>query len=246
MGKSKMKTVVLTEHLDEEAAQWLGERVNLVRVKHEDAAALEAALAEADGLVVRTYTRVDSKLLMLAPKLKVAARAGVGLDNFDLDACRERGVRVVYTPDANTQAVVEYVWSLIFDARRPRKYMESYAAPPLFHEHRAKHVGPQINEMVLGILGMGRIGRRIAEVARAFGVRTIYNDVLTRAELRLPDSEPSEFVDKATLWRGSDILTVHVDGRKGNRGRPGCRDRAVPPVARGGAWREFSRPADRR
>jgi phosphoglycerate dehydrogenase-like enzyme len=222
MSKSKKPTVVLTEHLDDEAADWLAERTNLVRVGHEDAAALKAALADAQGLVVRTYTRVDAKLLKMAPRLKVAGRAGVGLDNFDLEACEKRGVRVVYTPDANTQAVVEYVWALILDARRPRKYMESYAAPPLFHDHRKKYVGPQLNEMVLGIVGMGRIGRRIAEVARAFGIRTLYNDVLTRSELKLPDSEPSEFVDKATLWRESDIVTVHVDGRKENRNMIGA------------------------
>ncbi len=217
MKKHKFK-VVLTEHLDDEAADWLAERVNLVRISHEDSAALHRELADADGLIVRTYTQVDGKLLKLAPKLKVAGRAGVGLDNFDLSVCEKAGVRVVYTPDANTQAVVEYVWSLILDAKRPRKYMETYAPPPLFHEYRKKYVGPQLNEMVLGILGMGRIGRRIAEVSHAMGIRALYNDVLTRAELKLPDAEPSEFVDKATLWRDSDIITIHVDGRKGNRG----------------------------
>lgn len=214
----KPKKVVLTEHLDAEAADWLGERVNLVRISHEDVAALKKELVDADGLIVRTYTRVDAKLLTMASKLKVAGRAGVGLDNFDLPACKAAGVRVVYTPDANTQAVVEYVWSLVLDAKRPRKYMETYAAPPLFHEYRKKYVGPQLNEMVLGILGMGRIGRRMAEVSHAMGIRALYNDVLTRAELKLSDAEPSEFVDKATLWRESDIITIHVDGRSENRG----------------------------
>ncbi|MBI1374002.1 MAG: hydroxyacid dehydrogenase [Phycisphaera sp.] len=217
MSKKQPK-VILTEHLDDECADWIAERVNLVRQSHDDFAALKKQLATAEGLIVRTYTQVNDALLDAAPKLKVVGRAGVGLDNIDLPACEKRGVRVVYTPDANTQAVVEYIWALIADAKRPRVYLDGYVAPPKFHELRATHVGRQLNEQVLGILGMGRIGRRVAEVARAMGVRVIYNDVRTRAELALPDDDTSEFVDTGTLWRDSDILTVHVDGRPSNRG----------------------------
>lgn len=216
MAKRKPK-VVLTEHLDEACAEWLAERVELVRQGHDDVEALNRQLATAEGLVVRTYTRVNRKLLAAAPKLRVVARAGVGLDNVDLKACKKAGVRVVYTPDANTQAVVEYMWGLIADAVRPRCYLEQYVPPPKFHELRQVHVGRQLDTMTLGVLGMGRIGRRIAEVAHAMGVRVIYNDLLTRRELKLPDDEPSEFVDKAALYAQSDILAIHVDGRKENK-----------------------------
>jgi len=222
MPKSPHK-VVLTEHLDDDAAEWIAGRVNLVRQSHEDAEALRGELADAEGLIVRTYTQVNGALLDAAPKLKVVGRAGVGLDNIDLDACRSRGVRVVHTPDANTQAVVEYVWGLILDAIRPRADLPGYVAPPIFHEMRKQHVGRQLDEMVLGILGMGRIGRRIAQVAHAMGVRVLYHDLLTRDALKLPEDEPSEFVDTGTLWGQSDILTIHVDGRPENRGLIGER-----------------------
>lgn len=213
---TRLKNVVLTEHLDDAPAAWLAERARLVRQPYEDAAALAQALRDADGLVVRTYTKVDANLLKHAPQLKVVGRAGVGLENIDLGACGKRGVRVVYTPDANTQAVVEYVWALIFDALRPREELVQYVAPPTFHAMRQRNAGPQVNELVLGVLGMGRIGRRVAEVAHALGTRVIYNDLLKREALKLPDHEPSQFVDKATLWRESDVLTLHVDGRKEN------------------------------
>lgn len=213
---TRLKKVVLTEHLDSEPAEWLSERVKLVRQSHEDPGALAHELKEAGGLVVRTYTRVDAAMLKLAPRLQVVGRAGVGLDNIDLEACRKRGVRVVYTPDANTQAVVEYVWALIFDALRPREALHGYVPPPTFHAMRQRNAGPQVNELVLGVLGMGRIGRRVAEVAHAFGMRVIYNDLLTHDELKLPENVPSQFVDKATLWKQSDVLTIHVDGRKEN------------------------------
>jgi D-3-phosphoglycerate dehydrogenase len=189
-------------------------------------AALRRELADAEGLVVRTYTIVNDAMLDAAPKLRVVARAGVGLDNIDLDACRRRNVAVVYTPDANTQAVVEYVWALILDAFRPRVYMDRDVPPAMFHKHREQAVGRQLNEMVLGVLGMGRIGRRMAEVAAAIGVRVLYNDVRSFAELALPPGCAAEFVDKPTLYRDSDILTVHVDGRKSNRGLIGAMELA--------------------
>lgn len=216
MTSSPLK-VVLTEHLDDACADWLAARVNLVRVKLEDDAAVQRELADADGLIVRTYTQVNDSLLAVAPKLRVVARAGVGLDNVDLDACRRRNVRVVYTPDANTQAVIEYVWALIFDTFRPRPRMTDVADAAAFHRMRSEHVGRQVDQMTLGILGVGRIGRRMANVAAAFGVRVICNDLLSPDDLRLPPNQAGEFVDKPTLWRESDILTIHVDGRADNR-----------------------------
>jgi D-3-phosphoglycerate dehydrogenase len=208
--------VILTEHLDEDAAQWLAEQTDLRWLSHEDAG-FDAALAEADGLVIRTYTIIDDALLAKAPKLRVVGRAGVGLDNVDLDACKRRGVTVVSTPDANTQAVVEYVWALVLDAKRPRASMAGCTSAADFHQMRKVNVGPQLDEMTLGILGMGRIGRRIAQVAQAIGMRVVYNDLLSPAELRLPAGLSAQAVDKPSLWPACDILTVHVDGRKSNR-----------------------------
>lgn len=208
--------VILTEHLDDEAIAWLAERVHLTRIPHNDATALWQALADAEGLVIRTYTQVDQNLLDAAPKLRVVGRAGVGLDNVDLAACVARGVRVVYTPDANTQAVVEYVWALLFDALRPRRTLTQQDASETFHAYRKKLFGRQLNTMTLGILGMGRIGRRVAEVARAFGLRVLYNDLLSHDALGLSDNTRHEAVDLTTLYQRSDILTIHTDGRPTN------------------------------
>lgn len=210
--------VVLTEHLDAEPAAWLGERTHLVRQSHEDADGLRRELADARGLVVRTYTQVDADLLAAAPGLRVVGRAGVGLDNIDLDACRAAGVSVVYTPDANTQAVLEYLWALIADAVRPRCYIDGPIEADEFHRLRQVCVGRQLDTMTLGILGMGRIGRRVAAVARAIGMKVIANDLLSPQQLDLPQTLDVRLVDKPTLWAASDLLTIHVDGRPANRG----------------------------
>lgn len=217
MANKKKPKVVISERLEGEPAKWLARRAEVIHASYEDTPALQRALKSADGLVVRTYTKVDDKLLKAAPKLKVVGRAGVGIENISVSACTRHDVRVVSTPAANTQAVVEYVFALIADAVRPRLYLDGYIAPPRYHEHRREHLHRQLNEMVLGVLGMGRIGRRVAEVAHAIGMRVIYNDLLTRRELKLPDDDPSEFVDSATLWAEADILTIHVDGRRSNR-----------------------------
>ena len=210
--------VLITERLDEECAAWLGERAEVVWVPHDDAAAMGRELPTADGMVVRTYTQVDSAMLSQAPKLKVVGRAGVGLDNFDLPACAAAGVKVVYTPDANTQAVVEYVTGLMLDHVRPRTALPSGADAEVFHGMRKTEVGVQLNEMTLGILGFGRIGKRLGKVAHAIGMNLRVCDLLPEAELRKAVDYPFDFISHEALYAGSDVLSIHVDGRPENRG----------------------------
>lgn len=218
-------TVLITERLDDECAAWLGERAEVVWVPHDDPAAMAAALPEAEGMVVRTYTQVDAALLGQAPKLKVIGRAGVGLDNFDLPACEAAGVRVVYTPDANTQAVVEYVTGLMIDRVRPKTPLPlphagatdaDYAE--VFHAMRKTEVGTQLDEMTLGLLGFGRIGKRLGQVAHAIGMNLRVCDLLPEVELRKAVDYPFTYCTHEELYAGSDVVSVHVDGRASNRG----------------------------
>ncbi|MEM1109442.1 MAG: NAD(P)-dependent oxidoreductase [Planctomycetota bacterium] len=210
--------VLVTERLDDECAEWLAERAELVWVAHDDAAAMSAALADAEGMVVRTYTQVNEALLSQAPNLKVIGRAGVGLDNFDLPACEAAGVQVVYTPDANTQAVVEYVTGLMLDHFRPRTPLPAGASGETFHAMRKTEVGTQLDEMTLGILGFGRIGKRLGAVAHAIGMNLRVCDILPEAELRKAVDYPFTFCSHEELYAESDIVSVHVDGRPENRG----------------------------
>lgn len=208
-------TIIITETLDPICAAWLQERANVIWHMH-DQPGVEDVLAQCDGAVVRTYTQINDAFLDLAPNVKVVGRAGVGLDNFDLPACQKRSVRVVYTPDANTQAVVEYVFGLILDHYRPRTPMLACTGDKDFHQQRKVQVGKQINELTLGILGFGRIGKRIGQVAHAFGINVLVNDLIDEFVLHDAVNYPFKFVDKQTLYSQSDILTVHVDGRREN------------------------------
>lgn len=207
--------IVQTEELDPAPGAWLSERAHLVRVGAGDAGFGEL-LAQAEALVVRTYTQVNETLLARAPRLRVVGRAGVGLDNIDLEACRRKGVRVVHTPDANSQAVVEFVWSLVFDALRPRVFLTEALDKKRWGEARKElRAKRQVGDCVLGVYGMGRIGRRVARVGTALGMRVLYHDLLDVPESHRAGANP---VSRDELLRSSDILTVHVDDRPSNRG----------------------------
>ena len=92
--------VVVTEGGDAKPMEWLRAQAEVLEIPLDDSR-LNAALARAQGLVVRTYTKVNDELLNKSPNLKVVGRGGVGLENIDVAACRKRSIQVVYTPDAN-------------------------------------------------------------------------------------------------------------------------------------------------
>ena len=205
--------VLVTEGSDAEPLRWLGERADVVEVGPADPA-FAAALATADGMVVRTYTKVTAELLAAAPRLRVVGRGGVGIENIDVPACRARGVQVVYTPDANTLAVGDFVFGYLLQLLRPWNFFKDAAYPPKeFKRVRDTVRGRQLNELTIGILGMGRVGRRVGHIAASgFGMRVIYHDVVPVAGLDFAAAA----VDPATLYREADVLTIHVDMRPGN------------------------------
>ncbi len=197
--------IVVSETLSDRALAWLTERAEVRHVSHEDAPALAAALADADGLIVRTYTQVNDALLDRAPRLKVVGRAGVALENIDIPACRARGVEVVHTPAANTLAVVDYTIRMILELNRRFWPMEGYMPPEAFHRVRKQAYGRFLSDMTLGIVGCGRIGSRVGRAAAALGMTVLYNDIL---DIEL--DYPARAVDKPTLYASSDVITIHT------------------------------------
>ncbi len=207
--------VIVTEPLAPEPIAWLRERAEVIESAPGEPG-FEDNIEKADALIVRTYTLVDGGLLARGKNLRVIGRAGVALDNFDLPACNQRGVTVVHAVGSNSSAVAEYVFALIHDALRPRLFLDEAVDLETWSEIRAEMVAPrQLEECTLGIYGLGRIGKRVARIAGAFGMRTIYNDLLEMPEDVRFGAEP---VDVDTLLAESDILTVHVDDRPENRG----------------------------
>ncbi len=208
-------TVLVTEGSDAKPLAWLKEHANVIEIAPDDPN-FEQHLANADALVVRTYTKVNPALLAKAPGLKVVGRGGVGLENIDVAACRARGVQVVYTPDANTLAVGDFVFGYMLQLLRPWAFFKEQAYDPKeFKRIRNTVRGRQLDELTLGILGMGRVGRRVGRIAAlGFGMRVIYNDILDIPRATLPF--PATPVDKPTLYREADVLSLHVTMLPGN------------------------------
>jgi D-3-phosphoglycerate dehydrogenase len=207
--------VIQTEDLAPAASLFLQERCELAVCASTQEARYAELLARAAGLVVRTYTRVDVAMLERAPRLKVVGRAGVGLDAIDVEACRRRGVRVVYTPDANSQAVAEYVFAMLFDVLRPRAFLKKSLRMQEWNTLRRELLAPrQLGDLTLGVLGLGRIGRRVARIGGALGMRVVFHDVREIPEL---ERERAVCVSREELLTQSDVVTIHVDNRPENR-----------------------------
>ncbi|MDX2130723.1 MAG: NAD(P)-dependent oxidoreductase [Planctomycetota bacterium] len=205
--------VIQCEDLDPAAGAWLRESCDL-EVCHFSDARFPALLARADAVIVRTYTRVDGAFLDGAPRLRCVARAGVGLDRIDVAECRRRGVQVVHTPDANSTAVAEYVFALLADVLRPRTTLAGPVPTDRWNALRRAHEAPaQFNELVLGILGLGRIGRRVARIGAGFGMEVLFHDI---ARVPAPKRHGAVPVPRDELLRRADILTIHVDARPAN------------------------------
>lgn len=203
--------VVQTEAIEAEPASWRAERAELVRVEV-GSPVLDEHLARADALLVKTYTTVDAELLDRAPNVRVVGRAGVGLDNVDLDECRARGIRVVYTPDANSQAVAELVVAFMCDALRPRVFLDSPIDTPTWLSTRRELIADrQMGDLTMGIIGLGRVGSRVARASAGLGMRVVHHDLLTIA------SEHSTQLPRDELLATADVVSVHIDGRSGNR-----------------------------
>ncbi len=207
--------VILSEDIEPVPFAWLKDHADVREVSYKNRTALKTALADAVGLIVRTYTQVDTDLLSAGPKLKVVGRAGVGLENIDQEACGKLGIKVLSTPQANTHAVVEYVFNLIFSLVRPVTNLKTPVSEDEFHRCRKSIRGLELHGKTLGILGMGRIGRAVGRVAHAFGMKIIYNDVVDVSKFV---DIPAQSVEKPELYRRADILTIHVSHRPGNRG----------------------------
>ena len=215
MSRLPPPVVVVTEGSASGPLAWLRDRADVREIGPNNPGFAEV-MAAAEGAVVRTYTSVDAAFLDAAPDLKVVGRGGVGLDNIDVPACRGRGVQVVYTPDANTTAVVDFVLAQMTRLIRPLPPLAGPAdvTPDAWASFR-KNAGFQLEELTLGILGMGRVGRSLGRAAsRGRGVAVIYHDLI---DVSPQIDFPAESVGFDELLRRANVLSVHVDGRPGNR-----------------------------
>ena len=234
--------IVISEFMDAPAVEALKGRFEVdYRPKLvDDPAALEAALQWADAWIVRNRTQVRGRLLEAAVGVKVIGRLGVGLDNIDLAACEARGITVIPATGANAESVAEYVITAALMLLRGA-YASTRAVEAGTWPRQMLSQGREAAGKVLGIIGLGSIGKLTARKARAMGMRVIAHDP------QLPASDGAwtglgaapRSLDE--LLRESDVVSLHIPLTPETRGLLGRdrlsamkRDAVVINTARGG------------
>ena len=199
--------VCLTEPIHADGLALL-ERAAAVRyAANHDEAGLAEALAEADGLILRVKGRVTESLLLRCPRLKVIARHGVGVDNVDVAAATRRRIPVCVTLGANTDAVAEHTFLLMLAVARRVVAVNAAVRRGAWEAHR-ETLYAGLHGRTLGIVGMGRVGTRVAEVAAVFGMRRLgYDPALSGEEIRRRGAEP---VGLTALFQAADVVTLHA------------------------------------
>ena len=169
---------------------------------------LTQLVAQCDALVVRNQTKVTGDLLRPARQCLVVARAGAGVDNIDVDAASELGIVVTSTPDENSTSVAEEVLGMMLCLAR--KLPAADASVKRGEWNRMAFLGVELFGKTLGLVGLGRIGARVALRAAAFGMRILaYDPYLTKNQLMITETG-AELVDMDTLLKKSDFVSLHV------------------------------------
>ena len=170
-------------------------------------AELLPVVADATALVVRSETKVTRKVIEAAKQLRVVGRAGVGVDNVDVEAATQHGIVVMNTPGGNTVTTAELSFALLLALAR--KVPQAYTSMTAGKWDRKLFQGLELAGKTLGVLGMGRIGTEVAKRAVAFGMRVIaYDPYLTEDRAKAIGAEFADSVDD--LYRVADFITVHM------------------------------------
>ncbi|WP_433218891.1 phosphoglycerate dehydrogenase [Microtetraspora malaysiensis] len=229
--------VLVAEELSEAGLAVLGADFEVRHTDGSDRSKLLPALADVDALIIRSATQVDAEAITHAPKLRVVARAGVGLDNVDVEAATKAGVMVVNAPTSNITSAAEHTVALILASAR--NVAQGHAALKGGEWKRSKYTGVELDEKVVGILGLGKIGQLVAQRLQPFGVELIAYDPYLQparaAQMGVKLASLEEVLQQA------DFITVHLPKSKETVGLIGDRElHMVKPsvrlinVARGG------------
>jgi D-3-phosphoglycerate dehydrogenase len=204
--------ILISDPIHPDAVAWLqGQPGALVsfqpELSHEE---LLAVIPEYDALIVRSRTKVTKEIIAAAKNLKVIGRAGTGLDNIDVEAAQRANIIVLNAPGANATAVAELTVGLMIALARDLPSAVSAAASG----KKVKSYGTELAGKTLGIIGYGRIGRLVAHLALAFGMRVLAYDIVTPEQV-----EPGvQMTSLEALVGDSDFVSLHVPLTEQTRG----------------------------
>ena len=198
--------VLIAEELSPATVEALGPDFEIRSCNGADRAELLTAIVDADAILVRSATRIDAEALAAGRRLKVIARAGVGLDNVDVRTATQAGVMVVNAPTSNIVSAAELAVALMLAAAR--HVSPAHNALKNGEWKRSRYTGIELYEKTVGIVGLGRIGVLVAQRLAAFGMRVIAYDPYVQAGRAAQMGV--RLVDLDTLLAESDFMSVHL------------------------------------
>ena len=179
---------------------------------------------EYDAIIVKSRVKVGREIIERGVKLKVIGRAGVGLDNIDVEAAKERGLIVLNTPEAPADSTAELTIGLILSLARMIPLADRSMKEGMWLKRRLK--GWQLKGKTIGIIGLGNIGLRVARLAKAFGMKILINK-RTPPDPKILEDLGAEFVSLEELLRRSDIVSLHVPLTEETKGMIGAHEISI-------------------
>ncbi len=223
--------VLVCDPIDKDSVKYMIDNGVTVDVKTDfTPEELKKNVKDYDGIIVRSKTKITKDIIEAAPKLQFIGRPGVGLDNIDVKTASEKGIKVLNTPRANTEAVAELAVGLMLALAR-RIPLADHSVK---HEEwmKSKFLGYELAGKTLGVIGVGRIGLKVAQIASAIGMKVLVYDVLIEKCLGIckPATGPKEDEDSVKkdyrlkilseinaaavtieqLYADSDVISIHV------------------------------------
>jgi D-3-phosphoglycerate dehydrogenase len=209
-----MKVFVADDVNEERLAPLVEAGIEVVKETKLAGDALAARMKDADGVIVRSATKITAELMDGAKNLKVIGRAGVGVDNIDVRAATTRGIVVMNAPDGNTITTAEHTIALLVSMAR--NVPQAHAKLQNGEWDKKSFVGVELNGKTLGVIGLGRIGKHVAQIARGFGMRIVAYDPFTSAEQARELGIETAALEE--VFKNADFLTIHTPVTDETRG----------------------------
>jgi phosphoglycerate dehydrogenase-like enzyme len=205
-----MLHILLLETIEEESFEWLSQDLNIQLYRAWEGMPSSADMKKMDAVITRGIGQVNLALYDACPNLKVAARCGVGLDNVDVKEATKRGIKVINAPGSNASTVAEHTISLMLTIQR--NLFEALSEVKKGNwASRSNFKSDELSGKTLGILGLGNIGLKVANIASAFGMKVIYWSPSEK-------NVPYDLVDKETLFQRADIFSLHLPSNEETNG----------------------------
>ena len=210
-----MAKVLITDKINELAARIVANVAQVDNLPTMDEDKLCEIIGEYDAILVRSQTKVTAKIIEAAKNLKVIARAGVGVDNIDIQAATQKGIIVVNSPDGNTHAAAEHTIAMMMAMSRNIPAADASVKQGLWE--RSKFTGVEVFSKTLGIIGLGKIGSHVANVAMALGMKVVVCDPYANPQIveKMGATYVKHFDD---FWPMCDYITVHTPKTKETTG----------------------------